>query len=564
MAQYEPLRRGSAPSHSLQDNALELQPLTRNADRREGGSGGATSAWARRGDFWTERRRHNIFGQSLSLQSLQLSKNRVYIGAVAVAAAVAVAYILLDVRVHVEVHRPCICPNVTACRPPGPPPPNVTGGGAAWGPARWQGYDSYLQALEPLVTLPAVAEAQQLKVTARGPYGYAQFSSYRLSADAFASVGFGARHLKDLVQVAGCRWQSAGSNGTLAGRTEVLYNDEHWDRGYDAVIIRCLLEGPTPNTGGYAATSIGGEELIFYREEEGREHVLEAPPPAEMAHFATVCTPAAAAAMEPRAAAEFLEYHKKLGAAHFVLYDGGALDRQLAAALGAQLAAGVVEVVPFRDVQRYDLWRDGYYLSLHDCIYRSRLTSKWVLVANWDEYLWVRPPETLLSLLGARDGKAWLTHGAAVWAISHCRPGPPIFDYERLREDLGSSQPFSIERMVFHWPNKAVCHDPGAAPSPSLCLGMNGARKYILDPRQVAMVHVNEIVAPAEGGEDLDFELAHHQTFQDLHLAANFTAACHDTWRDDAPPDWWVRDLEEAEFAAALRRAPYPVPLPRG
>ena len=121
-------------------------------------------------------------------------------------------------------------------------------------------------------------------------------------------------------------------------------------------------------------------------------------------------------------------------------------------------------------------------LSLHDCLYRSRVKAKWVLVLNWDEYMYVPPPTTLLNVLAKYEGRPWLTHGTLVWATEMCRPGPPLFGSNRW-SPMSKNSTMTVERMVYHWP-KILCHDAGD-PDPRLCTNNNGGRKMIYNPRQV-------------------------------------------------------------------------------
>ena len=65
-----------------------------------------------------------------------------------------------------------------------------------------------------------------------------------------------------------------------------------------------------------------------------------------------------------------------------------------------------------------------------------------------------------------------------VWATAKCTAS------EEPEATVEGGEPFIIERMLYRWPT-TVCHDLSSAPDGTLCTGVNGDRRTIVDPRQV-------------------------------------------------------------------------------
>lgn len=472
-----------------------------------------------------------------------------------------VSYLVFDIKVHVSFHRPFgLSQSPAVCSPN---QDNFTvvdvNDEAVFVDDVWHGYQHYLKRLERLRVLP-LQKSHELQVAGRGPYGFAHFSSYRMKANVFAVVGFGARALAESAAWSRKRcWWEDNNNSTIEGVVRVLYSEEDKEFTYDTIIFQCWLNNATGVTGGVAFATIDGEDIILYREKRNKEHLLDPPSDKFLQHYVTVCAPSLRDQVEPRTMLENIEYHRHVGADHFILYDAGAFDEPLAQAMEGFLQAGVVEVVPFREVKRFEMPKEGYNLAMHDCIYRSRFTSKWVLYIDWDDYLYVPQPQSLSSLLTKYDDKPWLTHGTLVWSVDMCRPGPPVFGGERWAFS-GSRLPFVIERMAFHWP-LIVCHGAQPGDDPKTCVNHAGERKYICNPRRVETVHLHEVAMSDEGGLHLNFDEIHHHTYKYLHLKNNFSKrACATVIRDDQHVDWWTRDMSQVEYTKELRNSPIPIP----
>ena len=57
---------------------------------------------------------------------------------------------------------------------------------------------------------------------------------------------------------------------------------------------------------------------------------------------------------------EWVEYHAAQGVTHVTLYDAGALTQVVAEYLESYLASGQVDVVPFREIPKYEVLEGGH------------------------------------------------------------------------------------------------------------------------------------------------------------------------------------------------------------
>lgn len=53
-------------------------------------------------------------------------------------------------------------------------------------------------------------------------------------------------------------------------------------------------------------------------------------------------------------------------------------------------------------------------MAMHDCLFRSALTSAWALFIDWDDIFSVYKPPSLLQLLEEHASKPWLSYGCQV------------------------------------------------------------------------------------------------------------------------------------------------------
>ena len=114
---------------------------------------------------------------------------------------------------------------------------------------------------------------------------------------------------------------------------------------------------------------------------------------------------------------------------------------------------------------------------MHDCLFRSLFTARWLFFFDFDEYVDVVVPPSLPVLLQrhAEQQTAWLSVGQVWYETSAC------LDASQLGpRDEGI--PFARYRM--RWPG-VRCDDLAMFPDSNFCDMHYGRRKVILDPRRV-------------------------------------------------------------------------------
>lgn len=124
------------------------------------------------------------------------------------------------------------------------------------------------------------------------------------------------------------------------------------------------------------------------------------------------------------------------------------------------------------------LWAPGVppvqFVSMHDCLYRTRETARWVAFHDFDEYLEVPPPSTLPAILAENADKPFITHGCYNYNVDLCEGetawGPKDGKY-------------AVEMMLLRG-KKPHCGG-GGNQDPEWCLDGLGHRKFIYNPRMV-------------------------------------------------------------------------------
>eukprot|EP00271_Cylindrocystis_brebissonii_P009706 TRINITY_DN2481_c0_g1_i3.p1 TRINITY_DN2481_c0_g1~~TRINITY_DN2481_c0_g1_i3.p1 ORF type:complete len:262 (-),score=36.70 TRINITY_DN2481_c0_g1_i3:932-1717(-) len=150
---------------------------------------------------------------------------------------------------------------------------------------------------------------------------------------------------------------------------------------------------------------------------------------------------------------------------------------------------GLVTVTDMREVLLFSVKMWGQPLAIADCIQRNRYRTKWLLMTDLDEDLFVPSPQgSLHALLGRYAHAPWLTFGTLEVDIRQCIRGP----WSR-----GGSEHFAVEAIVVPAKQKIYCAEPKE--ERDTCRGVMGHRKYILDPRQVEVASTHRIFSPPNG-----------------------------------------------------------------
>ncbi|CAI7839882.1 unnamed protein product [Closterium sp. NIES-53] len=432
------------------------------------------------------------------------------------------------------------------------------------------------------------AQASQGTLPRFGGYSFVHFSSYQVGEASLAALGVGLRAARDLRRAHHCVWkQSNHSSSTSAssatsaaasapsaslagtevtGSLRIIYPADSRETTYETLILLCSFPSPIPTVNEGVVAAVVDDELIplLLSSHQAKPHstpsfsITDPSSSPSLPFHTTLClAPLYGPSVLPRSLLEFLHYHFLLGVDHSTLYDSGGATSAVRAMLAADVARGRVEIVSLDGIRPFNPWNHGQILALHDCLYRSRTTSQWVLYLDMDDFLYLPPSATPLPIpplqaflsrfpspsppsssssstpateaattnaaahpsshAPAQPSPAVITFGSLWFSVRHCRPrieheeevlGVPQYtheytDYEEAKRALlpGSADEawggqkddeFLVERFVFHWPEPA-CHSNGEGGrfvSPKMCLGEQGHRKFIADPRKVERMGV--------------------------------------------------------------------------
>ncbi|GJP55372.1 hypothetical protein CLOM_g14337 [Closterium sp. NIES-68] len=484
-----------------------------------------------------------------------------------------------------------------------------------------------------------------------GGYSFVHFSSHRVGEASFAAVGLGLRAARDLRRASHCVWkQSNQSSSTSAssatsapsapsslpaeeaavtGSLRIVYPSDSRETTYETVILLCSFPSPVPpGEGGTIAAVVDDEPIpLLLQGSSSSSSRSSSAPPAALPFLTTLCLPPLyGPSILPRSLLEFLHYHRLFGADHSTLYDAGGATSAVRTTLAADVARGRVEIISLDGIQPFNPWNHGQILALHDCLYRARVSSQWVLYLDMDDFLYLPPstvplpipplqaflsrfpsppssPSSPSSSTPATEAAtttstashpaaptpqsppppAVITFGSLWFSVRQCRPrieheeevlGVPQYaheftDYEEAKQALlpqsadeawggQRDDEFLIERFVFHWPDPA-CHSNGEGGrfvSPKMCLGEQGHRKFIVDPRKVDRMGVfgpHSEDAPTLSLLNLstdDFLLLH---YRELGLVADLHV-CNETVRVRDSVGWWHNSTTYARSAWQLRQ----------
>lgn len=430
--------------------------------------------------------------------------------------------------------------------------------------------------------LTPVTSWQQQSFQKHAGHSFVLFSSYRMDSRYFVAMGFGLLSHHNHRTMGLCSWTDTQGH-VRQSVLRTLYPLEHHELLYEVVLLFCGFEKDVP-PGGFLEAAIDHEDVVLHREEEGAFPGGTTAAEPFPSRLTVCCTPIHGKSMSPRRIREFVEYHRLLGADHFEMYDAGGVDDELRAAFAADLAAGTIVMTPFQGTEKYQSWYHGQLLAQHDCFYRSRYRARWVLVADFDEYIWPRNTSgvPLLDFLDRHNGTSVVTHGASWFDIARCRP-PAHHELEvkLTHEELeapagaadgegaaqlhasadlvhaaradratrGTGEAFGVEQFSFRWPKVCFRDDY----DPKYCPLELGHRKYFADPRLVLKMGIHGNV------ERLNYPPSTHHLSTDVLVHAHFQgfvsqdSVCTERFPLKQPIDWWVVDTSFITFARSLR-----------
>ncbi|GJP53694.1 hypothetical protein CLOM_g12850, partial [Closterium sp. NIES-68] len=181
---------------------------------------------------------------------------------------------------------------------------------------------------------------------------------------------------------------------------------------------------------------------------------------------------------------EWVVYHQQgHGVDLFHMYDAGGMGEPIMKTLSPFIRAKQMTVTDVTEVDEFETWF-GQVLVVNDCAYRSLFTSRWVLFLDFDEYLYVSQPfgSSLISTLARNEQAAFVSFGSLYFYTDKCS--------HSMNVSASAPPRWEVERMIFRQAD-VHCVAPKRYESRNLCLGFDGHRKYVADPRRVKLFGIH-------------------------------------------------------------------------
>lgn len=315
---------------------------------------------------------------------------------------------------------------------------------------------------------------------------FVQYSAYRRSLKSFMIVGLENKTLP-LDRKGNCQWTGIEGD-TIMGKTVVFEGDDAHQFQNDAIVIRCKLQHVTRECGGYLTIRLKADDVVVYRESN---KLLEANFPKAYRHNITLCVAPSFGTLSSQVIREWLDYYRVMHGVHnFVMYDFNLVDREeVKTKLQDYISAGYLTITDFGCLLRYPAWSYNQLLSVQDCMFQNQHISKWVAVADFDEFLEVVPPNTLSGILEEYQDVPWIRHTVVDWNVSICLP-----------EAKGLSL---LERAIYHKPETK-----------------SGHQKYFANPRKLEYAGIHRVVVP-NVGITLKKTVLKHNHYREIQTGAN-------------------------------------------
>ncbi|CAI5473323.1 unnamed protein product [Closterium sp. Yama58-4] len=370
-----------------------------------------------------------------------------------------------------------------------------SGGGSAWG----EEGESALEGKQGKT--PALRLSNATDRTFKrgfGMQGFVYFSAYRISASLFVVIGLSPLPLHRNLDARVCRWYPATSSSSspILGEISIEYPGESHGKPYEVAMLFCQLSSPTPSmrgrggrkgegqqsAGGHLTVVIEREEILVLGEPANEKLPLE--PSAPYTSNITYCSSPIYGQFNSLRVLEWVVYHQQgHGVDLFHMYDAGGMGEPIMRTLGPFIREGQMTVTDVTEVDEFETWF-GQVLVVNDCAYRSLFTSRWVLFLDLDEYLYVSEPlgSSLITALARYDQAAYVSFGSLYFYTDKCS--------HSMNVSASSPTRWEVERMIFRQAD-VHCVAPKRYESRDLCLGFDGHRKYVADPRRVKLFGVS-------------------------------------------------------------------------
>eukprot|EP00897_Mesotaenium_endlicherianum_P001847 jgi/Mesen1/1690/ME000137S00604 len=335
-----------------------------------------------------------------------------------------------------------------------------------------------------------------------------------LACGSFTAIGLARLAWRSRRKVERCTWTSLAGhqeNGTV----QSYFLQEYHGRTYETLLLVCTFSQFSQIAslpfGGELSMPIDDEPLIVYLEAGGVGCDPDPQPPFK--YGVTFCSPPIFGQVDARRVYEWLEYHKRVGMDHFVMYDAGGVDAALRQVLRPYIERGVMELMDARENKAYETWAHGQMMLMHECMYRTRYASEWVVFMDIDEYFTTSLPRlTYADMLLPHRGKPFVTLGSLSWSTDMCVQQQ---QEEEERTKANGNAVWAVERMLYRT-RSIFCESNNQYPTCELTLQHYGYRKVIANPRLVTSLNVHNTNVPYYGGENLHTDIARNNHFRGL------------------------------------------------
>ncbi|KAL2620282.1 hypothetical protein R1flu_000487 [Riccia fluitans] len=351
-------------------------------------------------------------------------------------------------------------------------------------------------------------------------YPFVKFNSYRLAPNQFFVVGITSQVARAFdVPVYDCQWRKKPWTKApdYITRAEMIYIRADENRmPYVPSIVNCTFDTPVgaDGDGGLLSISLsirpkkdtpsGLRTMGVHQESKGEflkfnETVtrFQESGPASLPYKYAFCGPPMHGKIKADWILSWMTYHFRLyggteGKVRFLFYNNGGLKDEGRKVLEPFIKAGVVEIIDVFDEWQYPAHYHSQVLFINDCLQRTRYMSQWTLFHDFDEFLYVPPPNSLDSLLKKYEDQPWLTFASL----------PASYDYCTDRDQVQMGQEsWPVEKML--WVQRQPeCRYKNNPPDPYVCPGPLGRRKYMVNPRKVLAsgVHATALNMVPGGG----------------------------------------------------------------
>ncbi|CAI5478751.1 unnamed protein product [Closterium sp. Yama58-4] len=377
------------------------------------------------------------------------------------------------------------------------------------------------------------------------------FSGYRSTMDTFVAIG-NIRPNRTLTDL-DCWWRTK-KGSRLAGRVSVKRVAEmalgpavikSRGKGQElAALLFCILEEEANlRTGGALRMSVNGAELLVYEEDANPGYKLKFAAEETLVYDVMYCSPPLQREYETLRLYQWVEFHRKVHRIDFFqLYDAGGVTDDFLGVAESFVNERLLAVLDMRMAAKHDPFMHGQLLAAHDCLYFARTTARWALFLDVDEYLYVpAPPHSIHATLDKHKRSTFLTVGSVRYFTERCAAPPEGEEFNG----------WEVERMVFCDPHP-TCSNTTLHANRNLCLGNEGARKYMVDPRKTSIIAEHRVLDPRAGGTHLDTAEVRVGRFPDLPVLA--LEPCGKVVKEgDWIPPAWTRDTGLAKLAERVR-----------